>query len=114
MKQIPAAGHQGRRPRRGGQLRVALASRLNFGAKPIAAYAESLTTAGLVIVGNYQYGKPGGTAPSDYTRGYAGGVADAPDRLADPQRQAFRQSAPIFFTIDEDISRDTWNTVALQ
>ena len=39
-------------------------------------YAESLTAAGLVIVSNYQYGKPGGTAPSDFTRGFAGGVAD--------------------------------------
>ena len=38
----------------------------NFGAKPITRpYAESLTAAGLVIVSNYQYGKPGGTAPSD-------------------------------------------------
>ena len=36
----------------------------SFGAKPITRpYAESLTAAGLVIVSNYQYGKPGGTAP---------------------------------------------------
>src|SRR6476620_6932616 len=50
----------------------------SFGAKPITRpYAESLTAAGLVIVSNYQYGKPGGTAPSDFTRGFAGGVADA-------------------------------------
>src|SRR6201999_1692410 len=48
----------------------------SFGAKPITrSYAESLTAAGLVIVSNYQYGKPGGTAPSDFTRGYAGGIA---------------------------------------
>lgn len=50
----------------------------SFGAKPITRpYAESLTAAGLVIVSNYQFGKPGGTAPSDFTRGFAGGVSDA-------------------------------------
>ena len=50
----------------------------SFGAKPITrSYAESLTAAGLAIVSNYQYGKPGGTAPSDFTRGFAGGVSDA-------------------------------------
>ena len=42
----------------------------SFGAKPITRpYAESLTAAGLAIVSNYQYGKPGGTAPSDFTAG---------------------------------------------
>ena len=30
-----------------------------------------------MIVSNYQYGKPGGSAPSDFTRGFNGGVADA-------------------------------------
>jgi hypothetical protein len=87
----------------------------SFGAKPITrSYADSLKAAGLVIVSNYQYGKPGGSVPSDFTRGYAGGIADA--------RTAWRlhtaadggQSAPIFFTIDEDINHDTWNHTALQ
>jgi len=87
----------------------------NFGAKPITRpYAESLTAAGLVIVSNYQYGKPGGTAPSDFTRGYAGGVADAQTAWQLHTAAGGGQSAPIFFTIDEDISRDTWNAVALQ
>jgi len=86
----------------------------NFGAKPITRpYAESLTAAGLVIVSNYQYGKPGGTAPSDYTRGYAGGVADAQTAWQLHTAAGGGQSAPIFFSVDEDISRDTWNTVAL-
>src|SRR3984885_12523098 len=50
----------------------------SFGAKPITRpYADSLKAAGLVIVSNYQYGKPGGSAPSDFTRGFAGGVSDA-------------------------------------
>lgn len=86
----------------------------NFGAKPITRpYAESLTAAGLVIVSNYQYGKPGGTAPSDFTRGYAGGVADAQTGWQLHTAAGGAQNAPIFFTIDEDISRDTWNNVAL-
>ena len=86
----------------------------SFGAKPITRpYAESLTAAGLVIVSNYQYGKPGGTAPSDFTRGLAGGVADAHTAWQLHTAAGGGQSAPIFFTIDEDINRDTWNTVAL-
>lgn len=86
----------------------------SFGAKPITRpYAQSLTAAGLVIVSNYQYGKPGGTAPSDFTRGYAGGIADARTAWQLHTAAGGGQSAPVFFTIDEDISRDTWNTVAL-
>lgn len=86
----------------------------SFGAKPITLpYAQSLTAAGLVIVSNYQYGKPGSTAPSDYTRGYAGGVADARTAWQLHTAAGGGRSAPIFFTIDEDIDRNTWNTVAL-
>ena len=87
----------------------------NFGAKPITRpYAEALTRAGLVIISNYQYGKPGGTAPSDFTRGYAGGVADARAAWLLHTAAGGGRSAPIFFSIDEDISRETWQTVALQ
>jgi glycoside hydrolase-like protein len=87
----------------------------SFGAKPITRpYAEQLTAAGLMIVSNYQYGKPGGTATSDFKRGFDGGVADA--RTASKLHTAAGggQSAPIFFTIDEDINHDTWNTLALK
>ncbi|MBU3749720.1 MAG: DUF1906 domain-containing protein [Mycobacterium sp.] len=87
----------------------------SFGAKPITRpYAESLTAAGLVIVSNYQYGKPGGTAPSDFTRGFAGGVADARTGWQLHTAAGGGQGAPIFFSVDDDISRDTWNTLALQ
>jgi hypothetical protein len=86
----------------------------SFGAKPITLpYAQSLTAAGLVIVSNYQYGKPGGTAPSDFTRGYAGGVADARTAWQLHTAAGGGQSAPIFFTIDDDIDRNAWNTLAL-
>jgi hypothetical protein len=87
----------------------------SFGAKPITrAYAESLTAAGLVIVSNYQYGKPGGTAPSDFRRGYAGGIADARTAWQLHTAAGGGQDAPIFFTIDEDINRETWDRLALQ
>ncbi|WP_458317228.1 DUF1906 domain-containing protein [Mycolicibacterium brisbanense] len=86
----------------------------SFGAKPITLpYAQSLTAAGLVIVSNYQYGKPGSTAPSDYTRGYAGGVADARTAWQLHTAAGGGRSAPIFFSVDEDIDRNTWNNVAL-
>ncbi len=87
----------------------------SFGAKPITrSYADSLIAAGLAIVSNYQYGKPGGSAPSDFTRGYTGGVADARTAWGLHTAAGGGQSAPIFFTIDEDINRNAWNTVALQ
>src|SRR3984957_6189885 len=74
----------------------------SFGAKPITRpYAESLTAAGLVIVSNYQYGKPGGSAPSDFTRGYAGGIADARTAWQLHTAAGGSQGAPIFFPIDE-------------
>ncbi|MDP7721644.1 DUF1906 domain-containing protein [Mycobacterium sp. TY814] len=87
----------------------------SFGAKPITRpYAEELTAAGLMIVSNYQYGKPGGTAQSDFKRGFEGGVDDARTAWKLHTAAGGGQSAPIFFTIDEDINRDTWNNVALK
>lgn len=115
MRQIPAADI--RAAGYAGVINYVSLSRpgSNFGAKPITRpYAESLTAAGLVIVSNYQYGKPGGTAPSDFTRGFAGGVADAKTAWAIHTAAGGGQSAPIFFSVDDDISRDTWNTLALQ
>jgi len=115
MRQIPAqdiraAGHAG-------VINYVSTSRpgSSFGAKPITLpYARSLNAAGLVIVSNYQYGKPGGTAPSDFTRGYAGGVQDARTAWQLHTAAGGGQSAPIFFSVDDDIDRETWNTVALQ
>jgi hypothetical protein len=114
MRQIPAqdiraAGHSG-------VINYVSLSRpgSSFGAKPITRpYAASLAAAGLVIVSNYQYGKPGGTAPSDFTRGQAGGVADARTAWQLHTAAGGGQSAPIFFSVDDDIDRETWNNVAL-
>src|SRR6201992_4001595 len=84
----------------------------SFGAKPITrSYAESLTAAGLVIVSNYQYGKPGGTAPSDFTRGYAGGIADARTAWQLHTAAGGSQGAPRFFSIDEGHQHDAPETL---
>ncbi|MFZ1165448.1 DUF1906 domain-containing protein [Mycobacterium sp.] len=115
MRQIPAqdiraAGHSG-------VVNYVSLSRpgSSFGAKPITRpYAQSLTAAGLAIVSNYQYGKPGSTAPSDFTRGFAGGVSDARTAWQLHTAAGGGQSAPVFFTVDDDINRETWNSVALQ
>ena len=114
MKQIPAqdiraAGHAG-------VINYVSTSRpgSSFGAKPITLpYAQSLAAAGLVIVSNYQYGKPGGTAPSDFTRGYPGGVSDARTGWQLHTAAGGGQSAPIYFSVDDDIDRNQWDNVVL-
>jgi Domain of unknown function (DUF1906) len=87
----------------------------DFEAKPITReYADALRAAGLQIVSNYQYGKPGWSAPSDYTRGNDGGVADAQTALRLHAAAGGGDSAPIFFSIDEDIDVNTWKSVAVE
>src|ERR1700758_1158144 len=87
----------------------------NFEAKPITReYAGALRAAGLQIVSNSQYGKPGWPDPSDYTRGYDGGVADAKTALRLHGAAGGADSAPIFFSIDDNIDVNTWNGVAVQ
>lgn len=86
----------------------------NFEAKPLTReYADALRAAGLHIVSNFQYGKPGGTAPSDFTRGFDGGVADARTALRLHNAAGGGNSAPIFFSVDDDINIDTWNSLAV-
>jgi hypothetical protein len=86
----------------------------NFDFKPVTRdFADALRAAGLQVVSNYQYGKPGWPTPSDYTRGYDGGVADAQTALRLHAAAGGPDSAPIFFSVDEDIDLNTWKTVAL-
>lgn len=86
-----------------------------FDFKPVTReYADALRALGLAVVSCYQYGKPGWPTPSDYTRGYDGGVADAQTALRLHTAAGGPDSAPIFFSIDEDIDTDTWKTVAGQ
>jgi hypothetical protein len=87
----------------------------NFDFKPVTRdYADALRAAGLQIVSNYQYGKPGWPTPSDFTRGYDGGVADAQTALHLHAAAGGGDSAPIFFSIDEDIDLNTWKTIAVE
>ncbi len=87
----------------------------NFDFKPVTrAYTDALRGAGLQVVSNYQYGKPGWPTPSDYTRGYDGGVADAHTALTLHAAAGGPDSAPIYFSVDEDINTDTWKTVAVK
>ena len=87
----------------------------NFEAKPLTReYADALRAAGLHIVSNFQYGKPGWpNAPSDFTRGFDGGVADAHAALGIHNAAGGSNSAPIFFSVDDDINADIWNSLAV-
>lgn len=87
----------------------------NFGAKPITRdYADRLRAVGLHVVSNFQYGKAGESTPSDYTRGYAGGAADAQTALRLHEAAGGPPTAPIMFSVDEDIDLNTWNGVAVE
>lgn len=87
----------------------------NFDFKPVTRqYADAMRALGLHVVSNYQYGKPGWPTPSDYTRGYDGGTADAETALRLHAAAGGPDSAPIFFSVDEDIDLDAWKTVAAQ
>src|ERR1700760_4531702 len=80
----------------------------NFEAKPITRdYADALRAAGLHIVSNFQYGKPGWSDPSDFTRGFDGGVADAHTALQLHGAAGGGKSAPIFFSVDDGINAAT-------
>ena len=86
-----------------------------FDFKPVSReYADALRAAGLHVVSCYQFGKPGWPTPSDFTRGYDGGVADAQTALGLHAAAGGPDSAPIFFSIDEDIDAGTWKSVAAQ
>ena len=63
----------------------------------------------------YQYGKPGWVnSPSDFTRGFDGGVADANTALQLHGAAGGPVNAPIFFSVDEPIDQATWKNVASQ
>lgn len=86
----------------------------DFEAKPITReYADALRAAGLHIVSNFQYGKPGGSAPSDFLRGSDGGVADAHTAIRLHDAAGGAPSAPIFFSVDDDINQEAWNSLAV-
>ncbi|PEG37374.1 twin-arginine translocation pathway signal [Mycolicibacterium agri] len=107
--QIAAAGYTGA---------LVYVSELRPGAtfdfKPVTRkYADALRALGLQVVSCYQYGKPGWPTPSDFTRGYDGGVADAQTASRLHAAAGGPDTAPIFFSIDEDIDQSTWKSVAV-
>jgi hypothetical protein len=109
-EQIKAAGYDGA---------LVYVSELRPGAtfdfKPVTRdYTDGLIAAGLHVVSIYQFGKPGWPTPSDFTRGFDGGVADAQTALRLHGAAGGPASAPIFFSVDEDISADTWKSTASQ
>ncbi|MEB3034389.1 DUF1906 domain-containing protein [[Mycobacterium] nativiensis] len=78
-------------------------------------YTDRLRAAGLQVVSCYQFGKPGWvSSPSDFTRGYDGGVADARTALRLHTTAGGPQTAPIFFSVDEDIDSKAWKSLAVQ
>jgi hypothetical protein len=87
-----------------------------FDFKPVTRdYADRLRAAGLQVVSCYQFGKPGWVnSPSDFTRGYDGGVADAHTALRLHNAAGGSDSAPIFFSVDEDIDAKAWKSQAVQ
>ena len=109
--QIKAAGYQGA---------LVYVSELRPGAtfdfKPVTrAFTDGLRAAGLHVVSCYQFGKPGWVnSPSDFTRGYDGGVADAQTALRLHGAAGGPDTAPIFFSVDEPIDADTWKGLAVK
>jgi N-acetyl-anhydromuramyl-L-alanine amidase AmpD len=82
----------------------------NFGAKPLPReYCDRLRAAGLEIVSVWQYGKPGGTAPSDWTTGRDGGLSMGHQAAALHAASGGPDGAPIYFAVDEDITLEQWN-----
>jgi hypothetical protein len=79
------------------------------------SYTDALRVAGLHVASVYQYGKPGWVnSPSGFTRGFDGEVDDANTALSLHAAAGGPDSAPIFFSVDEDVSADTWKSTASQ
>ena len=110
-EQIMAAGYDGA---------LVYVSELRPGAtfdfKPVTReFTDGMRRLGLNIVSCYQYGKPGWVnSPSDFTRGFDGGVADAQTALRLHGVAGGPDTAPIFFSVDEPIDYPTWKNTALR
>ena len=87
-----------------------------FDFKPVTReFTDGMRALGLHVVSCYQYGKPGWVnSPSDFTRGYDGGVSDAQTALRLHGAAGGPASAPIFFSVDEDIDASTWKSLGVQ
>ncbi|MEU9808506.1 DUF1906 domain-containing protein [Mycobacterium sp. NPDC050853] len=86
-----------------------------FDFKPVTReYTDALRAVGLHVVSCYQFGKPGWPTPSDFTRGYDGGVADGRTALRLHAAAGGPDTAPIFFSVDEDVDAKAWKSTAVQ
>ncbi len=87
-----------------------------FDFKPVPReFTDGMRALGLHVVSCYQYGKPGWpNSPSDFTRGFDGGVADARTALRLHGAAGGPDSAPIFFSVDEPVDAQTWKSTAVQ
>lgn len=65
---------------------------------------------GLTLVSNWQRGKH---ATADWRRGFEGGVADAREALTTHFALGGTGYTPIYFSVDEDVNLDTWNSLVL-
>ncbi len=74
------------------------------------AEAASFTAAKMPIVSNWQRGKHD---TADWRRGFGGGAEDATNALAWHRKCGGPEKRPIYFSVDEDVSLDTWNTLVL-
>ena len=85
-----------------------------FDFKPVTReFTDGMRALGLHVVSCYQYGKPGWpNSPSDFTRGFDGGVADARTALRLHGAAGGPDSAPIFFSVDEPLTGETWKSLA--
>ena len=85
-----------------------------FNFKPVTReFTDGMRALGLHVVSIYQYGKPGWVnSPSDFTRGFDGGVADAQTALRLHGAAGGPDSAPIFFSVDEPLDAATWKSLA--
>lgn len=85
-----------------------------FNFKPVTReFTDGMRALGLHVVSIYQYGKPGWVnSPSDFTRGFDGGVADAQTALRLHGAAGGPDSAPIFFSVDEPVDAATWKSLA--
>ena len=110
-EQIKAAGYDGA---------LVYVSELRPGAtfdfKPVTReFTDGMRANGLHVVSIYQYGKPGWVnSPSDFTRGFDGGVADAQTALRLHGAAGGPATAPIYFSVDEPLDYSRWKNVALQ
>jgi hypothetical protein len=107
--QIKAAGYDGA---------LVYVSELRPGAtfdfKPVTReFTDGMRALGLHVVSIYQYGKPGWVnSPSDFTRGFDGGVADAQTALRLHGAAGGPDTAPIYFSVDEPLDFSTWKSAA--